>query len=84
MNDAEVVEAFLEDGSGAVGVGDEAATALEDVGTAFVVDLQASDGVRAPVVAITPGAAMRTGADATVDAADAPSSWLHLIRDLLG
>jgi len=54
------------------------------VGTAFVVDLQASDGVRAPVVVITPGAAMRTGADATVDAADAPSSWLHLIRDLLG
>lgn len=53
-------------------------------GTGFVVDLQASDGVRAPVVAITTGGGMRTGADATVDAADPPSSWMRLILDLLG
>jgi len=53
-------------------------------GSAFVVDLQASDGVRAPVVAVTTGGEMRPGADATVDAMASPEEWLPLLRDLLG
>jgi len=53
-------------------------------GSEFVVALQASDGVRAPVVAVTAGSEMRAGADATVDASASPGAWLPLLRDLLG
>ena len=53
-------------------------------GAAFILELQMSDAVRAPVVAVTSGGEMCAGADATVDAADPPNTWLPLLRDLLG
>jgi len=53
-------------------------------GTAFILELQVSDGVRAPVVEVTAGGEMRAGADATVDAAAPPETWMPLLRDLLG
>jgi hypothetical protein len=53
-------------------------------GSAFVVALQASDAVRAPVVAVTTAGEMRAGADATVDATRSPDAWLPLLHDLLG
>lgn len=53
-------------------------------GSRFVLDLQAGDSVRAPVVAVTTGGVMQAGADATVDAAASPDSWVPLVRDLLG
>ena len=58
--------------------------ATERRGGAFVLELQASDGVRAPVVAVTAGAEMCAGADATVEAAAPPEVWMPLLRDLLG
>lgn len=58
--------------------------ATAPVGAAFAVDLQASDAVAAPVVAVTAGGEMRAGADATVDAAIPAGAWLPLLRDLLG
>ena len=53
-------------------------------GQAFVLELQAGDSVRAPIVAVTAAGEMQPGADATVDAAAPPESWLTLVRDLLG
>ena len=53
-------------------------------GSRFVLELQAGDSVRAPVVAVTTGGVMQAGADATVDAAATPESWVPLVRDLLG
>lgn len=53
-------------------------------GAAFIDGLHASGGVTAPVVAITSGGGMRAGVDATVDPADPPDVWVHLIRGMLG
>ena len=53
-------------------------------GSAFMLELQMSDGVRAPVVAVTAGGEMSPGADATVDAAAPTETWMPLLRDLLG
>ena len=53
-------------------------------GSRFVLELQAGDSVRAPVVAVTTGGVMQAGADATVDAVATPDSWVPLVRDLLG
>ncbi|MGH9225787.1 MAG: hypothetical protein ACRD2W_18835 [Acidimicrobiales bacterium] len=57
--------------------------ATGEAGGAFLVALQAEEGVRAPVVAITAGGEMRAGGDASVDAAEPPETWAPLIRDLL-
>jgi len=53
-------------------------------GSQFVLAVQSSDAVRAPVVAVTTGGEMRAGADATVDATAPPDAWLPLLGDLLG
>lgn len=52
-------------------------------GAAFVADLHAGGTVNAPVVAITPGAVMQPGADATVDAAGGADTWVATLRDML-
>lgn len=52
-------------------------------GCTFLDELQAGPAGGAPVVAITNNGEMRAGADATVDAAAPPASWVPLIRDLL-
>lgn len=57
--------------------------ATGSVGSAFVVALQADPIISGPVVAIVDGAETAAGADATVDAADAPERWLPLLGDLM-
>ena len=54
-----------------------------EAGDALLRGLEAEEGVRAPVVAVTPGGEMRAGGDATVDAGEPPDVWAPLLRDLL-
>lgn len=83
MDDAEVVEAFLEGGSATGPVGEPQNTdhvrgARRAVGAPTRVLLVVGVGDEAAT-------ALESGdADATVDAADPPESWVQLIRDLLG
>lgn len=58
--------------------------ATAPIGREFVAELRARQVVTGPVVAITEGAEMQAGADATVDAADPPDHWLPLVQALLG
>jgi len=57
--------------------------ATGSAGRDFVAGLQADRAFSGPVVAVTGSGAMEVGADATVDAAGKPDSWLPLIRNLL-
>ena len=57
--------------------------ARDEAGAALLVALQAEEGVRAPVVAVTTGGEMRAGADATVDGTAPPATWAPLLDGLL-
>lgn len=52
-------------------------------GSRFLDQLRVDRPGPAPVVAITTGAEMREGADATVDGGEPPAAWLPLIQALL-